>query len=131
MGRVLADATEAERIFASANQQLSVSRTACEARKSFTKSAFDELRSACVEHGGNMTAKFLDLEGEIDKFASKCTLVEKPDKQLVGTHAGLADELAEIQAKAEDLRGEAVAEKARATHLIAATEDLVTDPLKP
>ena len=56
MGRVLADATEAERIFASANQRLGVSTTAYEARKSFTKSAFDELRSACVS--GNLQPSF-------------------------------------------------------------------------
>jgi hypothetical protein len=119
MGRVLAEATEAESIFASANQQSVSSTTAYEARQSLTKSAFDELRSACVEHGGNLTAKFLDLEGEIDKFKQ---WEARQNEVRKGLHAGFQQQLDLIEAKAKTLRREAGAEMERATIVIAETE---------
>jgi hypothetical protein len=95
------------------------STTAHKARQSLTKSAFDELRRACVEHGGNLTAKFLDLDGEIDKFKKW----EAPQNDVrKGLHAGFQEQLDSIETKAKHLRGEAFAEMERATIVIAETE---------
>ena len=116
----LAEATEAARIFASANPQSGVSSTtAHEARQSLTKSAFDELRRACVEHGGNLTAKFLDLDAETDKFKK---WEARQNDVRKGLHAGFQGQRDSIETKAKHLRGEAGAEMERATIVIAETE---------
>jgi hypothetical protein len=46
------------------------SEEAYEVRRCITKGAFAELRAACVRLGGELTSDFLDLEREIDNFAS-------------------------------------------------------------
>jgi hypothetical protein len=69
MDRVLAEAAEAKDIFAKARAE-AVSDEAHDARTHFTKMGFDELRGACVRYGGLFTAEFLELESQIDDFAS-------------------------------------------------------------
>jgi hypothetical protein len=43
------------------------------ARQQIKKTAFPELRSACLEFGGKLTAPFLRLDKEIDEFAAQMT----------------------------------------------------------
>jgi hypothetical protein len=127
MGRVIAEAGEAREIFSKAPHDGQTggspsfdeafdrfadrtSDAALHAREHFTKSAFSELRSACLRHGGFLTAEFLELESLIDKFASVTTnremlnLQEQPILVRVGYHEGLEDELAVIEATARHLR---------------------------
>jgi hypothetical protein len=61
-------------------------------RRCITKGAFAELRAACVRQGGPLTSDFLDLEREIDSFASPQPYAD-PGKQL-----------ALIETKATELR---------------------------
>jgi hypothetical protein len=81
-------------------------------RQCITKGAFAELRAACVRQGGDLTGEFLDLEREIDSFASQCrdwalsaaapsTMVRK------GINARLSEQLASIQRSAATLRKKA------------------------
>jgi hypothetical protein len=78
-------------------------------RQCITKGAFAELRAACVRLGGPLTAEFLDLEREIDSFASRWrdTPYTTGLMRREGGHAGLGDELALIEAKAAALRNRA------------------------
>lgn len=131
MGRVIAEAKEAREIFSKAHpvEQTGHSAEFSEAfdafaertsegaryaRESFSKHAFSELRGACLHHGGLETTELLELESLIDKFASVTTDVEmldghdQPKLVRVGYHAGLEDELTDIEAKAYHLRSEAV-----------------------
>jgi hypothetical protein len=76
-------------------------------RQCITKGAFAELRAACVKRGGPLTAQFLDLEREIDSFASQSGDYPTPTVNVLvrkGTHAGLGDQLNLIEAKATALR---------------------------
>jgi hypothetical protein len=124
VGRVLVEAADAQHIFAAAVAQVpdsSVSRSALRARQRFTKSAFDELRSACVRYGGHLTAEFLELESEIDDFASsRHTMLIEGDEQW-GLHKGLHDQLAVIEMKARHLREEAAAGMKGASDVLAET----------
>ena len=65
-------------------------------RQCITKGAFAELRAACVRQGGPLTSEFLDLEREIDSFASPQLYADLLGKQL-----------ALIEAKAAALRDKA------------------------
>jgi hypothetical protein len=60
-------------------------------RQCITKGAFAELRAACVRQGSPLTGEFLDLEREIDSFASP-----QP-------YAGLGDQLTVIEDMAREL----------------------------
>jgi hypothetical protein len=113
MGRVLADVAEAK------------ARKPFLPQHVFTKTAFPELRAACVRQGGQMTATFLELENEIDSFVSKHKELS-PDTPLAGQRVGLADgllvQLAVIETKASHLRAEAAAQMKEATAILAATQ---------
>jgi hypothetical protein len=56
------------------------------ARTRFSKKAFAELRGACVNQGGRMTEQFLELEDEIDSFASGAQerSIAPDDQALIG-----------------------------------------------
>jgi hypothetical protein len=72
-------------------------------RSPFSKSAFSELRGACVRYGGHTTASLLELESDIDNFAMRLKLKPKG-------YAVLAqDQLPVIEAKALHLFDEAFA----------------------
>lgn len=80
------------------------------AREGFSKKAFDELRGACVSHGGHLTATLLDLENEIDNGL--------PDVDF-------------IEAKARRLRDEAFAVIQRANAMLAEMEAEPPIPTPP
>jgi hypothetical protein len=64
-GQVLVEAAEAKELWTTSGV-LAVTAV----RQCFKKSAFSEIRAACVRQGGHLTAEFLDLECEIDSFGS-------------------------------------------------------------
>ncbi len=75
MARVLAEAAWARSAYPQFFTQLAGSGSSVEAlaiRDCITKGAFAELRGACVRQGSPLTGEFLDLEREIDNFASQC-----------------------------------------------------------
>jgi hypothetical protein len=77
-------------------------------RQCITKGAFAELRASCVRLGGLLTAEFLDLEREIDSFASQWRdLPWAGVTRREGLQAGLGDQLAEIEKKVAALREKA------------------------
>jgi hypothetical protein len=78
------------------------------------------LLAACVRYGGRLTEEFLELETKIDNFASKTE--QTSDHRRVGKHAGLEDELADIEARVAHLQEEAAAEMKNANAVIDATE---------
>jgi hypothetical protein len=121
MERVLAEAAWARRTYPGVFRQTQgATADAFVVRANvITKGAFAELRAACVRQGGRLTGEFLDLEREIDSFASQCE--EQPSQSVprtitVGKHLGLADQLASIEAK--QLRDEAAAAKRGAMHML-------------
>ena len=76
-------------------------------RQCITKGAFAELRAACVRLGGLLT-EFLDLEREIDDFASQWRdLPWAGVTRREGLQAGLGDQLAEIEKTVAALREKA------------------------
>jgi hypothetical protein len=87
-------------------------REAFVVRTCITKSAFAELRAACVRLGSPLTGEFLDLEREIDSFASQWEetgpfSVGQPPAIRVGKNVGLGEQLASIEDKATALRKKA------------------------
>ena len=87
-------------------------KQAYEGRQHFSKGAFPELRAACVRYGGRITRDLLELESEIDKFASQTEEGEQFASgrfAQLGLHAGFLDQLGQIEDKATYLRGKAVA----------------------
>jgi hypothetical protein len=79
-------------------------------RQCITKGAFGELRAACVRQGGGLTGEFLDLEREIDSFASQYEdrpTVTQDVTIRMGKLAGLDEQLASIERKALALREKA------------------------
>jgi hypothetical protein len=94
------------------------------ARTRFSKKAFVELRGACVNQGGRMPEQFLELEDEIDNFASGAQerSIAPDDQALIGNPNGLLFQLDAIEAKAKHLRKEAVAGMERAKVVIAEAE---------
>jgi hypothetical protein len=105
MGRVLAEADKGKEISTRTSQSTGTSTIAYEARQCFSK------------------AGFLDLESEIDSFASKWELTPTAGDPLrKGAHTGLLEELNVIKIKANHLRNESSAAMKRATTLLAETE---------
>ena len=113
MARVLAEAAWAKATYPNIPRQTSGSSAdAYVVRKCITKGAFAELRAACVGLGSPLTGEFLDLEREIDSFASQWEetgkfSTEHPPAIKVGKHAGLGNQLAKIEDKATKLRAKA------------------------
>jgi hypothetical protein len=103
MVRVLADAKDAKEAFRGPGPHLY--EDAYAARKRFSKLGFNELRAACVRQGTRLTEKFLELENEIDKFASQ---TRETSTGPWGEPNGLVGQLADIENKAKQLREEAV-----------------------
>jgi hypothetical protein len=95
-----------------AGREAGSSREALAVRQCITKGAFAELRASCVRLGGDLTGDFLDLEREIDSFASQCeNRYHRPQSSLtirMGKHAGLDEQLARIETKAGELLQKAV-----------------------
>jgi hypothetical protein len=79
-------------------------------RQCVAKGAFAELRAACLRQGSPLTGEFLDLEGEIDSFASQVgtyafSAAAIPVRK--GIHAGLGAQLTLIETMATELRQKA------------------------
>jgi hypothetical protein len=76
-----------------------------------TKGAFAELRAACLKQGSPLTGEFLDLEGEIDSFASQGGTYAFSAAAAIpvrkGIHAGLGAQLILIETMATELRQKA------------------------
>jgi hypothetical protein len=125
MSRVIAEVVEMTGRLATREQMLAFATL-----PKFTKSAFPEIRSACVSYGGLLTAEFLDLEGEIEQFASQCTNLQArfnhehiPDAE----RERLLDKLRVIQVKAAHLREEGTTGMQRADAVIVETETPLSD----
>lgn len=81
------------------------------ARQQIKKTAFPELRCACVEFGGKLTAPFLRLDKEIDEFGAQVTYGYLPtvrDRLLMGVNDGLLEQLHHIEHHASSLREQAI-----------------------
>ena len=62
-----------------------------------TKLGFTELRAACVRCGGRLTKNFSNARNQDRQFRVK-NGADEGDGRRVGKHAGLEDELADIEA---------------------------------
>ncbi len=116
MGAVATDANEARKIM----------NDPTAARQRVHKAAFPELRNAFLRFGGTLTAKFLELEREIDDYAAQFT--EEPSATVGvtikrGVPEGLSDGLDQIEIKAKDLRNEASEAMKRASTVLVETQD--------
>lgn len=93
------------------------------------------MRAACVRQGGPLTGDFLDLEREIDSFASQggtyAFSAAAPMPVRKGQHAGLDEQLASIEKAATALREKAAARilMVRITVNVQAFEAIATLPL--
>ena len=116
MTGVLAEAAWARKTYPVAFKQTDeVTVEAGAVRQCITKGAFAELRAVCVKQGSPLTGDFLDLEREIDSFASQvgtyalsgmvATLVRK------GKFAGLNEQFDLIEKKATELRQKAAQDR--------------------
>jgi hypothetical protein len=114
MARVLAEAAWARRTYLPIlTQTAGLSLDGLVVRQCITKGAFAELRASCVRRGGDLTGEFLDLEREIDSFASQYEdrpTVTQDVTIRMGKLASLDEQLALIEKKATALRDKAVAE---------------------
>jgi hypothetical protein len=108
MARVLDEAARARKIYLPIlTQTAGLSLDGLLVRQGITKGAFAELRAACVRQGGDLTGEFLDLEREIDSFASQYEdrpTVTQGVTIRMGKLAGLDEQLASIERKATALR---------------------------
>jgi hypothetical protein len=111
MARVLAEAARAKRTYVPVlTQTAGLSPDGLVVRQCITKGAFAELRAACVRLGDDLTGEFLDLEREIDSFASQYEdrpTVTQGVTIRMGKLAGLDEQLASIERKADALREKA------------------------
>jgi hypothetical protein len=112
MEHVLLEASEAESIFP--------------ARRGFSKGAFPELRAACVRCGGLITRDLLELERDLDIFASQSQGEPGGLGELLRTR--VHEQLGAIEFRATRLQREAVAAMERANALIAEPEEPVSAP---
>ena len=108
MARVLDEAARARKIYLPIlTQTAGLSLDGLLVRQSITKGAFAELRAACVRQGGDLTGEFLDLEREIDSFASQHEdrpTVTQGVTIRMGKLVDLDEQLASIERKATALR---------------------------
>jgi hypothetical protein len=111
MARVLAEAARARSTYLPIlTQTAGSSLDGLVVRRCITKGAFAELRAACVRRGGDLTGEFLDLEREIDSFASQYEdrpTVTQSVTIRMGKLDGLDEQLASIERKAAALREKA------------------------
>jgi hypothetical protein len=87
----------------------------------FNKSAFPELLGACLKRGGRLTEKFLELEYNIDNFASARGRGPLPER----------DQLVVIAVAATHLREEAAEGMKKANAALAETEAEPPTPTPP
>jgi hypothetical protein len=123
MSRVLVEAAESKRTLAAMPPSPEMASPfitmAFDVQHRFAKSAFEELRSACVKSGSQLTAEFLELENKIDLLEGMS--IADPIK-MPRIEKRLEDRIAEIEAKATRLHDEAAAGMRRANANIAEAE---------
>jgi hypothetical protein len=124
MGAVVEDIKEARKIFApESRHSLGESILAYQARQRIRKTAFADLRSACVRLGGQLTTPFLRLDKIIDEVAADWVAVPSAgDPIRKGTNAGLNIWLDVIEQQAVALRKEASNEMERCAAILAETQ---------
>lgn len=123
MGAVVEDIEEAGKIFAAEPQRLGESTLAYEARQRVKKTAFADLRSACLRLGGRLTTPFLRLDKAIDDFTAEwITVPSAGDPIRKGTNAGLVIQLHTLKLQADSLREEADSGMKRCTAVLAETQ---------
>jgi hypothetical protein len=89
MGAVVEHIEAAEKIFAAEPQPLGESTLAYGARQRVKKTAFADLRSACLRLGDRLTTPFLRFDQAIDDFAAEwITVPSAGDPIRKGTNAG-------------------------------------------
>jgi hypothetical protein len=90
MDRVLAEADLLRTTYpnAFARPPTGVSVEAHVIRQCITKSAFAELRAACVQRGGSLTGEFLELERKIDDLSSQAGIRTDLGEQLASIKTG-------------------------------------------
>ena len=123
MGTVLEDIEAAREIFGK-EAQAGVSGMAYVTRQRIKKTAFEDLRRACLRLGGELTAPFLRLDNKIDVFAGKWhTRTGTVGGEIpVGMNTGLLDELHDIEEQATSLRNEAADGMKGCTAVLAETQ---------
>jgi hypothetical protein len=123
MGAVVEDIEAARLIFAAEPQHIGESTLAYQARQRVKKTAFADLRSACLRLGGRLTTPFLRLDKNIDDFAEQwITAPSAGDPIRKGTNAGLVIELNTLKLQAVALREEAGNGMKRCSAVLAETE---------
>jgi hypothetical protein len=112
MGCVVQDVVAARDIASTVKDDTGRSERAFQARHRIRKIGFDELRTACLTYGGQLTKPFLELEKEIDDLCA-------PSKQLMeggvnlAVHFGLHVQLARIEDQARTVDSAATKGMAR------------------
>jgi type II secretory pathway pseudopilin PulG len=99
LGTVLEDIKAARRLVPNQGPQGSVGDDAYAARKRIKKTAFADIRSACLRVSSELTAQFLQLEHEIDDYSARCN-----ENLNQGEHGGLYNQLECIEKQADLLR---------------------------
>jgi hypothetical protein len=92
----------------------------------FSKGAFPELRAVCVRCGGLITRDLLELERDLDIFASQSQGEPGGLGELLRTR--VHEQLGAIEFRATRLQREAVAAMERANAVIAEPEEPVSAP---
>lgn len=109
-GIVLEDVVEARKLLPRADERVHATHDAYLARQRIKKSAFSELRSACINLGGELTEAFLRLDNQIDTFASQWRTSTAPGgggSYRSGILGGFNDQLDAIETSAAQLRAAA------------------------
>ena len=81
------------------------SQNAYSARQQIKKTAFTDLRRACLRNSSDLTGKFLSLDNLIDGLASKCSKGQSTGgmELWLGNNKGLGDELSAIEKAAAEI----------------------------
>jgi hypothetical protein len=96
------------------------SSAASDARQRIRKIGFNELRTACLTHGGQLTRPFLKLEKEIDDLSSSSKLSMESGITR-GAHRGLHAQLTRIDDQARAIDREATKGMERCAAVLAET----------
>ena len=105
MVSVIDDVTKARKIATGGIPAAGGTELAYQARRRIHKAGFTELRSACLRYGDKqVTPLFLQVDKEIDDFASKVWCSQTGVPKMVGDLANILGELDRIEEQANTLR---------------------------
>jgi hypothetical protein len=93
--------------------------------KTIKKTAFSDIRSACLRFGGQLTEPFLRLEKEIDILAEQVTHAQSMEGGFImqGETRGLKEELERIRLQAKCLYDEAASGMQRCNKVLEETQE--------